>query len=86
MSATQLRAELLQELIPIFDNEKAMTEVLNLVRHVRITYYKPAEKSVIREERGTIKRSSRLQWLHDNPLRLSSEDLKDDKTQYILSK
>lgn len=86
MAVTQLRAELLHELNPIFDSEKAMKEVLNAIRRIRLTYIETTSVSEVKSKTNKSNCSARLQWLHDNPIRLTQEDLKDERINYLLSK
>ncbi len=52
-----------------------------------LSYAKPNEDSERRMVvSDAIDRSARLQWLQKHPIRLSAEDLEDDRTRYILDK
>lgn len=45
------------------------------------------DNSLKREKNNpALKKSKRVEWLHNHPIQLSDEDLKDERTQYILSK
>ena len=86
MAATQLRTELLRELGPIFDSEPAMEQALDAIRRIRITYLRVEQQPQTGSQKKDIRRSARLQWLHDHPLKLSAGDLEDERTNYIVSK
>lgn len=52
-----------------------------------LSYAKPDEGSERhRMASDAMSKSARLQWLQKNPISLSTEDLEDDRTRYILNK
>jgi len=85
MTAVQLRSELFQEFSLFMDSEAAMRQLLAVMREMRKTL--TSQKDIDKEKKSVEKKwSKRVQWLRTNPVKLTEEDLADEKTQYILSR
>lgn len=87
MTATQLREEVLLELNPLFDSEEAMSQALMALRKIRLIYIHRTDQAPLNATTpNETSVSSRLQWLREHPVRLTDQELQDERTQYILSK
>lgn len=86
MAATQLRTKLLRELAPIFDSEPAMTEAIDALRRIRITYLRvPAQPKTASETTPRQHFRSRKTAVKDGPFPIKPVEQLSPILQEILN-
>ncbi|MBO4661948.1 MAG: hypothetical protein J5630_04535 [Bacteroidaceae bacterium] len=78
MTAIRLRAELLQELNPIFDSEVAMQKALTALRNIRRVVFTESSKTSVRKGWSVAARKAHMQG--DDQL-VASDIFADDKLE-----
>ena len=85
MTAIQLRTEVLREMEPLLENEPAMIKLLAVIKNLRMTHLYVSEMGATKTAPQTRKWSARVKWLREHPVKLTEEDLMDERTQYLLN-